>query len=205
MLAGLGIIWFAFLIPAGIRLTSPASSVEEFERRMDLLAETNGAPRGRWVLMPRKGERFVGPQERNRARVRRRRRQVFTVLIEATALTLLIGLFPPLRPMLIGTMLLGVMLLLYTGLLVKLRADEVKRARIRRARLAAGGVAFDRVPVAHVRRAAAATGHAANGHAKQLDVDELYESGVRVLDDDVHVVVHRSGDLDVEVLQAMAR
>src|SRR6266581_9569719 len=105
-IAGLGIIWAAFLLPSD-RSASPVSTVEEFERKMDMLAETNGVSPGRWVLVPRKGERFLGSRDRKRLRVRRRRRQVFSVLVEATGLTLLIGLFPPLHLMLVGTAILA--------------------------------------------------------------------------------------------------
>jgi hypothetical protein len=67
---------------------------------MELLAqaETYGSE-GRWIVTPRKGMRFMGQAERKRARVRERRRQVFTVLIEGIGLTFLIGLVPPLRIM----------------------------------------------------------------------------------------------------------
>ena len=101
----LGIIWTALLLPSRRRKTSPTTSVEEFERKMSSLAEANNALPGRWVLMPRKGKRIMEPRERTRFRVRRRRRHIFMVLLEATLLTLLIGLFPPLHKMLLGALM----------------------------------------------------------------------------------------------------
>ena len=83
LLGVLGIIWVAFLIPVG-RRRSDSRSVEDFERRMELLAnaEVHGTT-GRWIVTPRKGVRFLGPRERQQARARARRRRVFVFLIEA--------------------------------------------------------------------------------------------------------------------------
>lgn len=156
-IGGLGIIWAAFLLPS--KGTSPVSSVQEFEKKMDMLAETNGVSPGRWVLVPRKGERFLGPRDRRRLRVRRRRRQIFSVLVEATGLTLLIGLFPPLRLMLVGTAILAFVLLLYVGLLVSIKAEEASKARMMRARREAALAAIEQVPAEAVRRAALAAGY----------------------------------------------
>jgi hypothetical protein len=100
LLAGLGIMWVAFLVPAGRRGRGPHASVGDHERRMELLAqaETFGT-QGRWIVTPRKGMPFMGQAERTRARARGRRRQVFTFLLEAIGITFLIGLVPPLRVM----------------------------------------------------------------------------------------------------------
>ena len=65
---------------------------------MGLLEQTERAG-GRWIVAPRKGEAFVGRRERARARARARRRRVLMVLLETLALTLLIGMFPPLHGM----------------------------------------------------------------------------------------------------------
>jgi hypothetical protein len=72
---------------------------------------------GRWVLTPRKGSRFVGNRERARRRARERRRRIVVVLLEAIAATFLIGMFPPLRGMLMLTAALSVLLLAYVGLI----------------------------------------------------------------------------------------
>ncbi|HEY3210260.1 MAG TPA: hypothetical protein VGL18_10790 [Actinomycetota bacterium] len=224
LLAVLGIIWAALLFPS--RSRSPKSSVEEFEQKMNLLAEANRAAPGRWVLMPRKGQRFMGP-DRGRARVRRRRRQVFMVLLEATGLTFIMGLFPPFRVMLGVTAFLAFVLLVYMAVLVRLRAEELERTRMQR--FAAGdgsnghgytddyGYAWPARPRSYEpasgsgygngngkRRAAAVQYGNGNGYGKghqRLDarVDWL-ESGLRLVDDDVHVVVYRSDEIDTSSL-----
>jgi len=98
LLAVLGIMWGAFLLPSRGGASTPQGSVGEFERRMELLAqaETHGTE-GRWIVTPRKGVRFMGPVERTRARARERRRQVFMFMLESIGITFLIGLVPPLR------------------------------------------------------------------------------------------------------------
>jgi hypothetical protein len=148
LLVVLGIIWAAFLFPSR---RSPRSSVEEFERKMSMLADTHNASPGRWVLMPRKGHRFMGPHDRTRARARRRRRQLLSVLVEACALTFLIGLFPPLRKMLYGTAVLIGVLVVYVVALVQIKAIE-------------GGQARARHLMARRSRTRFATSPAANGH-----------------------------------------
>jgi len=243
LIAGLGMIWAAFLLPFGYRRASPSSTVEEFERKMDLLAEANRAHAGRWVLVPRKGERFMGPRDRRRVRVRRRRRHILAVLLDAAAITLLIGLFPPLRAMLVGTALLTGLLVLYVGLLVHLRAQDVRLARIRArravrlARVSVEGLqasadnGYSNGARARVNGNGNGNGHGTNGHGtngRRAHVngdgranghgngrhpadthspaeDGLLESGVRVVEDDVHVIVRRSADLDPEALRSLAR
>jgi hypothetical protein len=167
LLGLLGIIWAAFLIPS--RKRSTTSSVEDFERRMSLLAEANNTVPGRWVLMPRKGARLIGSRDRERIRARRRRRQIFMVLLESTVLTLLMGVFPPFRVMLYGTGILAFILLAYSAILVKIREEELARARLR--------VAMERqrayeasIPAARTRTMATAARYAVplqangNGH-----------------------------------------
>jgi hypothetical protein len=127
LLAALGIMWTAFLVPIG-RKRSDARSVSDFERRMELLAqaEVHGTG-GRWIVTPRKGVRFLGPRERQQARARARRRRILVVLLEAIGLTLLIGVVPPLRAAWIVTATLAGVLVLYVWvlLLVKARTPEV--------------------------------------------------------------------------------
>lgn len=126
LLGGLGIVWAAFLFPPR-RRPSARDSIEEFERSMGLLAETERSPGGRWILAPRKGAKFVGRRERARARARARRRRVLVVLLEAILLSALIGLVPPLRPIWFGTAGLGGLLLVYMGLLVAVKHAERRR------------------------------------------------------------------------------
>ena len=120
---GLGIIWAAFFYSPSHRRASPRTSVQEFERNMGLLAETERVT-GRWIVAPRKGTRFMGDSERNRRRNRERRRRLFIALLEAVGLTFLIGLFPPLHGMWVLTALLAGVLVLYVCALLKVNQIE---------------------------------------------------------------------------------
>jgi hypothetical protein len=194
LVALLGIIWAAFLIPSHRR--SPVSSIEEFEEHMNLLAETNTKSPGRWVLIPRKDRGLLDPRDRQRARVRRRRRQVFMVLLDATTLTLLMGLFPPLRMMLYGTAVLALLLLAYALVLAKIREDELEEGRRRRQM-------GQQLPRASVRAGNLnGNGHVDGAYGHEATERLLRESGVQILDEDVHVVVRRSDEIDVSELRA---
>lgn len=94
------------------------------ERNLDVLAhiQSTPSPPGRWVLMPRQDERFVGRPGRAKARLRERRRRVLSILGEAIAFTALIGAFPPLRAMWAITGFLVAMAALYVVMLVRLRS-----------------------------------------------------------------------------------
>ena len=124
-LAVLGIMWVAFLLPTRGKASTPKGSVGDFERRMELLAqaETYGTE-GRWIVTPRKGVRFLGPTERNRARTRERRRQVFTFMLEAIGITFLIGLVPPLRVAWAVTGVFVGLLAVYVWLLLTIKHRE---------------------------------------------------------------------------------
>jgi len=130
LLAALGIMWGAFLVPRG-RKRSEARSVIDFEQRMELLAnaEVHGTT-GRWIVTPRKGVRFLGPDDRRRARARERRRKVFVVLLDSIVLTSLIGLAPPLRPMWIVAAGLGAVLILYVWVLLSLKGRAYRPSRV---------------------------------------------------------------------------
>jgi hypothetical protein len=146
LLAALGMMWAAFLYPG--RKGSPSNSVKDFERNMDLLADTE--QQGRWIITPRKGMAFIGPRARAQARVRERRRRVLVFLLESIGLTFLIGIVPPLRAMWLGTALLIGLLAVYAWGLVRMKSHGEVSA-----------VARERTPKA-------ANGHAAistNGHA----------------------------------------
>jgi hypothetical protein len=127
LLAALGIMWVAFLLPSRRRPRPPHASVGEFEHGMELLAqaEAQGAS-GRWIVTPRKGARFVGTAERKRARARDRRRQVFTFLLESIGITFLIGVVPPLRQVWTVTMVLGVLLGIYVWLLLAMKQQATQ-------------------------------------------------------------------------------
>ena len=188
---------------------------------MDLLAETHRAPRGRWVLTPRSGERFLGPRDRNRSRLLRRRRQVLTFLAEASLFTLIIGLFPPFHAMLVGTAVVAAMLVGYMVLLVRLRMAEVEHARTlrrlrRRAVEDAEAARYRSLPARRVGRTVAArNGHVvANGGHPIADgaapapeyAAEDFDGEVHVvIDEDVHVILRRSDQIDLEDLRTAAR
>ena len=131
-LAALGILWAALLLMTG-RRRSPNRSVEDFERGMDLLAETDASGRGRWIVTPRKGVPLLGPHARAQARARERRRKIFVFLLETIGLSFMIGLVPPLRPMWYATALLATLLGAYVFLLLSIKArgpqTAVERAR----------------------------------------------------------------------------
>jgi hypothetical protein len=135
LLGGLCIIWVAFLVPGSRKQVSAAASVNNFERRMELLAqaEVHGTA-GRWIVTPRKGARFVGPAERQRARARERRKQVFVFLLEAIGITFLIGLVPPLRVLWSLSLAFGALLGIYVALLISIKTQALHARPMERVR-----------------------------------------------------------------------
>jgi hypothetical protein len=113
-IAVLGIIWAAFLLPWP-RRGRASRQFPDLREDVELQKDATHQP-GRWVLAPKKGSRFVGSRERARLRARERRRRIVVVLLEAVGLTGLIGIFPPLRPMLFITAILALMLVSYLAL-----------------------------------------------------------------------------------------
>jgi Flp pilus assembly protein TadB len=192
-LAGLGIIWAVCIFPRA-RRASPATSVEEFERNMDRLAET-GRTHGRWIIAPRKGAQFLGARNRARVRARERRRRVFMVLVEALGLTFLMGLFPPLRPMWFAAAAFAGLLFVYVWMLLAIRRGERHVERMREQFAAA----------VEAPAGAAAIRAGANGNGNGHRLSERHVSNGRgratrraynglgvVEEEEVHVVV-RSG------------
>jgi hypothetical protein len=170
LLVALGVIWGVFLVPT--RRTSHSRSIEDFERNMDLLADTEGNGRGRWIVTPRKGVAFVGTRERARERARARRRRVFVFMIESTGIAFLIGLVPPLRAMWLVAGSLMIILALYTWLLVTLREREgpVSRRTVRPANVngsahTVDGAAQHTTNGHRSNGQAVHNGHASNGRA----------------------------------------
>ena len=134
MLAALGMIWAAFLLPRG-RGRAARRTVEDFERNMELLAETGRAGQGRWIVTPLKGTPFIGSRARAQERARERRRRVFVVLIESIGLSLLIGLVPPLRAVWYFTALLLLLLAVYVWLLLWLKQQHPDAETLQQTRL----------------------------------------------------------------------
>ncbi|HYG72700.1 MAG TPA: hypothetical protein VEC15_10535 [Actinomycetota bacterium] len=154
LLGGLAIMWVAFLLPS--RRHPPGrsvpGSVEDFGRKMDLLADTGSSGSGRYIITPRKGMAFVGARDRAKERARDRRRRVFVLLLESIGLTGLIGLAPPLRVMWYLTAGLLVALGVYVWMLVSIKAHASDaRERIR------ATAAPERVAAARQRYAADAS------------------------------------------------
>ena len=145
LVAGLAIMWGAFLVPLMARRRSTSASVADFERRMEFLAhaEVNGTT-GRWIVTPRKGARFIGDAERRRARLRDRRRRVLVFLLESIGVTFLMGMVPPLRVVWNLTLVLAVLLGAYVWMLISIKhrsaetpTDTVRNARVPEDRAAA--------------------------------------------------------------------
>lgn len=101
--------------------------MEDFERDMELLAETDGHE-GRWIITPRKGVAFVGPRERAHQRARERRRKVLAFLLETIGVSFLIGLVPPLHVVWCATALLAALLGAYVWMLLSIE-ERARRAR----------------------------------------------------------------------------
>jgi hypothetical protein len=133
MLTALGMMWAAFLLP--IRKASHSNSVKDFERNMELLADTDRR-QGRWIVTPRKGMAFVGPRAREHVRARERRRRVLVFLLESIVLSFLIGLVPPLRDMWLATGALFALLLIYLWMLVSIKQRGAQARSRERARAA---------------------------------------------------------------------
>jgi hypothetical protein len=132
LLVALVVLWAAFLVPSWASSPNKADkSMKDFERNMDMLAETESP--GRWIVTPRKGTTFIGLRARAQARARERRRRVLMVLIESLVLSALIGLVPPLRAMWYATATLLVLLggYVWALLTMKARADAHDPARPR--------------------------------------------------------------------------
>jgi hypothetical protein len=185
LLAALGIMWAAFLIPLTSRRRSTTASVEDFERRMEFLAhaEVNGTA-GRWIVTPRKGARFVGDAERRRARVRDRRRRVLVFLMEAIAISFLMGLVPPLRVVWNLTLTLAILLGAYVWMLISIKHRTLANPR--------DAVRNARIPHDHAAAFAARyVIEGRNGHAHETfnGLEGVGES------DRVHVIVRPASDL----------
>jgi hypothetical protein len=134
MVAALGMIWAAFLLPHE-RGKAAKRSVEDFGRHMELLAETGGRDPGRWIVTPRKGMAFLGPQARAERRARERRRRVLVFLLESIGITLLIGLVPPLRAMWYATAVLLCLLAAYVWLLLFMKEQSSDARTFERTRV----------------------------------------------------------------------
>ena len=119
----LAVLWGAVFLPTILRSrhsSSPITSVGTFRRGMNALGP--GRSSGRWIVMP------TTPGDHLAARKRSiyRRRQIFTAMLFAAAMTLLLAIVPDLRWMLKVHM--GVDALLVAYVFILLRLKQQKRA-----------------------------------------------------------------------------
>lgn len=137
----LALCWVIVLVPSFVKPrfeSSPLASIGEFERSMGILASTRHGRQhvpGRWVMVP-KGMRATeeGSALRSRRqRVVQRRRRAFVRLLAAALATLVLGLIPGLRALLMAHVVLDVALGLYVLQLRRWRTAELERARVVRA------------------------------------------------------------------------
>lgn len=132
----LALCWAIVLVPSLTRPrfeSSPISSVGDFERSMGILASTRYGRQqvpGRWVMVP-KGM-AASPRTR-RQRLIQKRRRIFVRLVFAAAATLVLGLIPPLRSLLLAHLALDVAVAVYVVQLRRWHRAEIERARVLRA------------------------------------------------------------------------
>src|SRR5204863_1201421 len=135
--------------------------------------------------------------------VRYRRKRVLVVLLEAIGVSLLIGAPPPLHRVWIASGFLIAALLCYCALLVHLRENEERLARYRQAaprrhrpelrpRFGQGRTRTREEDLVEAFEAAglqvAAYDHA---HGAPEVRPLVWEEGIQIIEDDVHVVVRR--------------
>lgn len=193
-LVALGIMWTAFLVPSDRRQASPGQSVRDFERKMDLLAKTDGNIQGRWIITPRKGTPFLGDRGRAQARARARRRKVLEVLLEAVFFTFLIGLVPPLRLMWAFSAAGALLLAVYVWMLISIKE---RSAHVRVRQVARDSLAPAR-PTAPNRIAQGRHRYVAEGRSRQAR-PSFNGLGAIAGDELTRIVVRRR---DVEIARA---
>lgn len=130
----LALVWAVFLIPQVVRSrreVRPADSIGAFQRHLSVLERA--APNHPGTV---EGQVRVGPEARttaprlatpSRADVRRRRRDVLVGLLAAMAGSLVLGLIPGLRVLLVVHLVLDVLFVAYVVLLVRARNAAAER------------------------------------------------------------------------------
>jgi hypothetical protein len=119
----LAVLWGAVFLPTILRArqtSSPISSVGTFRRGMKALGANKTS--GRWIVMPPRPADDIAM----RKRAIYRRRQVFTALLFAASVSLLLGLVPDLRWMLQVHLAIDAMLLAYVGILLRIKRRIVQ-------------------------------------------------------------------------------
>jgi len=144
-------VWALFLVPQVLRARAarPADSIGAFSRQLSVLGRTGTlASSPHPPLFPMdvgdgSSRRSFG-QPLTAAEARRRRRDVFRALLIGMGVTLLLGLLPPLRRLLLVHLLLDGLFVAYVALLYRAQAAAAERhAKVRRLHIrahpAAGG------------------------------------------------------------------
>jgi hypothetical protein len=88
----LGLAWLAVLIPATLRARrdAPFSAAERFKNRMELIAPSTRANRGRWVVVPRTAAERA--RIRSHRRMQRRRRLMLEWGVASVCVTFVVAL-----------------------------------------------------------------------------------------------------------------
>lgn len=137
----LAAVWAVFLIPQIVRARAErgsGDSIGAFQKQLSVLQRTTpaasgmaspfrGASPGPTVRPVRPGT-LAGTRPTVPAEARRRRKLVLVSLLAAAGTTLVLGLLPPLRPLLFVHLLVDVLLVGYVALLVHLRSAAWDRA-----------------------------------------------------------------------------
>lgn len=145
----------------------------------------------------------MGRRGRTRVRVRRRRRQILALLVEIAFMAALIGMFPRFHALLaVAGVAVGI-LVVYSGLLIRVRALEQARAELRRVHAVRAREAQPVAAPAPRLRAPEPERVLANGRIV-LGRSSPFDDAISVVDEDVHVVVHRSDEVDLTELRAAA-
>lgn len=129
----LALIWAAALLPPLIRSRlegNPVDSVGRFRRHLRVIESTGPAAS---ALARHPGSTSGMPaawaNEARRLRLLRRRQQVAAILLAVMASTLLVGLLPSMRPVLILHVLADAGFVAYITMLAKARAAELEQRR----------------------------------------------------------------------------
>ncbi len=130
-------VWVAVLVPPALRARAeghPGDSVGAFDRRLAVLRRTGGfaSPATTSLQSPISKVVMRPVADAKRGDVQRRRREVLMWLLAGMGATLVLGLLPPLRPLLVLHLLLDVVFAGYVALLVQLRnLGEQRNSKVR--------------------------------------------------------------------------
>ena len=138
----LAVVWAIFLVPQVLRARAARTgdSVGAFAQQLSILGRTSpaGSPhlmRPLPMVPGHDDDDGLGPSRLTLDEARRRRKDVIRALLIAMAVTLVLGLLPPLRKLLMLHLLLDVAFVAYLALLYRVQATSAeRRATVRRLR-----------------------------------------------------------------------